>query len=193
MKRFKQNAASMIADRPHSPWEWLFLMQHHGLPTRLLDWSENPLVALYFATAVETTPGKPDAHGALWVLDPVALNTSSNLDFPPPDFPSFHDDEVFEPYSPASKDASGLSQKPAAGIAHRAFRRLIAQAGVFTIIHKKSYALEKLEKGELVGRFWIKSENKHAIRDELTLLGITDLSLFPELPNVALAAKQVLG
>lgn len=50
---------------------WLTLMQHYGLPTRLLDWSESPLVALYFALSSDED-AKTDA--AVWVLNPMRLN-----------------------------------------------------------------------------------------------------------------------
>ena len=55
---------------------WLFLMQHYGLPTRLLDWSESALVALFFAVREREYH---DSDGALWALAAIRLNSSQGL------------------------------------------------------------------------------------------------------------------
>jgi hypothetical protein len=64
LAEFKRRALPWLSVfRPSSEWEWLMLAQHHGVPTRLLDWTTNPLVALFFACR-----GDWDSDGGVYVL-----------------------------------------------------------------------------------------------------------------------------
>lgn len=77
MELFKSKATAHTGMQQISEWQWIVMAQHYGLSTRLLDWTENPLVALFFAST-----NHPDRDGALYLWHfSKALNLSYNKPF----------------------------------------------------------------------------------------------------------------
>ena len=200
MNRFKQNAYEFLEERPEGEWEWMFLARHHGLPSRLLDWSENCLVALFFA-AGGFVKNRPDrSNGVIWCLLPTKLNQiASNGTIRTDVLPMFSDqldispeDEFLNNYraSVVSRGIGTPSTPPAAGISIRTTRRIRAQHGVFTVHHTESRPINRWGDGSHVWRFVIPNGAKGNLLSELRQSGLTLLTMFPELDNAAIEATR---
>lgn len=190
-KRFRQNAYPYRLTPPQSEWEWLFLMQHYGVPTRLLDWTESPLVALFFAVS---NSSKDDTDGVIWSLLPAKYNFNVPRIRPanPVDIPCFGVEALLNDYMPDQMRLETMSVKhPIAAIANRQNERIVAQLGVFTVMHRDQTPLEDLAK-DYLAKFRIPAGAKAQLRSELAALRITKMSLFPELASVAEATKGLL-
>ena len=74
MDAFKRRSVPYLRYRPETEWDWLAVAQHYGMPTRLLDWSANPLTALWFAVQYPAAKSerKENQNGVVWVLKPEA-------------------------------------------------------------------------------------------------------------------------
>jgi hypothetical protein len=167
----------------------MFLMQHYGVPTRLLDWTESPLIALYFV--VEDMEKKnEDKDGALWILYPLELNKHSTRELVY--IPSF-EDEWLANYSvlqySKGKDNGIL---PIAAIATRNNPRIQAQLGVFTIGHLKKVPIEQIEDRKHCVRLIVPKDAKPKLKEELRILGMTRFQVFPELASIGQGLREQL-
>lgn len=181
VNKFRQNANYLInTNTPDNDFKWLFLMQHYGVPTRLLDWSESPLIALFFALETENKKTiKKD--GALWLLYPSELNRNTNIDRDGY-IPAFEDATQMDTYS-TDKYVTGRDEGilPKAAIATRNSPRIQAQLGVFTISHHKKTPIEEIGDKSHFVKYLIPKEDKKNLMEEINLIGVNKFQIFPEL------------
>jgi hypothetical protein len=180
--KFRQNASLLIQRPPSNYFDWLFQMQHHGVPTRLLDWTESALTALYFAVD-EDNHSKDD--GALWILLPTELNKNASIYSDETHYiPSF-DDIVLKNYNPeVFHQEKNTKMLPVAALASRNNARMQAQLGVFTISHRDTTPIEEIGDKQHIWKYKIPKSKKKQIKSELALLGITKFQVFPELASI---------
>ena len=191
IKVFQQNAKTILDNTPGNLMELLFWMQHHGAPTRLLDWSESPLVALYFATHDEHIHDGVD--GAIWFLNPILLNKNLNINEYNDFIPAYSDKDIIGNYDPEYiKKNMRIQCKPAAMIATRNNPRIQAQQGVFTIHHLDFTPIEDIGDKSHIKKFTIPASAKEELKHELKRLGFSHFQLFPELDSIGKIVQEKL-
>ena len=174
-------------------WNWLSLAKHHGLPTRILDWSYSPYVAMHFATA---NFNEFDHDGAIWCVD--YLKTNGLL---PPTLQKILKAENANIFTTEMLNgvAASLSDFDALGGDFVLFfeppsldERIVNQFALFSLPSSPKLSLEDfLKQGEsMYRRIIIPAELKWEVRDKLDQANITERVLFPGLDGLSQWLKR---
>lgn len=191
-------------------WERLFFMQHHGLPTRLLDWSESPFIALYFAvnSATGDDTGQYPEDAALWVFDPFGWNnflhpnTGGEIGVftPSSGSPLKH----YVPISDPRRNLSSMLEPPVALYGTHNSQRIVSQRGVFTVHGSNTDPLEQTYERHirtipspaasfpdgLLVKLRIPRQKIDRLKTALVEVGITDSVVYPDLDGLAKETKR---
>jgi hypothetical protein len=199
LAEFKRQARPFVERPLMNEFEWMFLAQHHGLPTRLLDWSTNALAALYFAVSgasAATGDGseiceeflEPNSNElrddgfAVFVIDPGSINTKI-LDVPDPIDISAVPDHWAHYLDPASNDKAYL---PLCVTAPHISSRIRAQSGVFTLHGANIWPLDYYDAlRPLITKIFIPNTAGDSIANSLTKVGINRSFIYPGLDAIA--------
>jgi hypothetical protein len=200
--QFQQHAAGKVTQIQLDKWGWLTLAQHHTLPTRLLDWSTQPLIPLYFACQDVLAEKKSDEgdipDGCLFIIDPTKLNKIANDRLPRYErrdevYPRLlqESDKTLDPYYPNQEREQDYRQIPIAVRAPMLFERIVFQSGTFTVHPSPAAASsDNLNLDTIADKLIIPRDNKQDILDELGLLGISEFAIYRDLDR---AAKHISG
>jgi hypothetical protein len=208
-EEFERCAAQLCDVRPGEDWEWewYFLMQHHGVPTRLLDWTDGALIALHFAVRYKS----PGADNPLvFVLDPYWLN--NEILKPHSDRadakarwhsycqrnPSQDGDDWDRLYLPADEEDAEepLLETPKIPLlwdSPHITRRVAAQRSRFMVFGTEpSWIAGLAERSDSrVSAIAVQADSISQIRRELRDAGVTESVIYPDLDGLGRELDQV--
>ena len=185
LNRFQTRAKSRYSNCPSNEDfpAWLFLMQHHGLPTRLLDWTTSPLVAAFFAASRE----EEEKDGVVWALNPHRLNSET-----------VGTNDVLNPYdiNPVFFASAFRANLPSASafLAIQPYEdspRIMSQHSVFTIQDRPDPLNIMPDLADALLKFRVPGSEKKKLRNDLYSLGVKESVLFPDLDHLANEIKTL--
>ena len=159
---------------------WITTMQHYGLPTRLLDWTYSPLVALFFALNDYDNTYK-DFNASITIIIPELLNEKQKFD--PYVYP-IDSDSAIKLLAPAFNKSIPISNRVLACFSTSNDLRMYTQRAAFTI-HDSTKPLFEIYDDNYAYTIIIPNNRKDYFRKQLSFLGVKEEFLFPDLTHVA--------
>jgi hypothetical protein len=187
LRNFRKYAHGEVV-RPDSIWDWMALGQHRGLPTRLLDWTYSPLVALHFAT---DDPATFHTEGVVWCMNFVEANKRL-----PPRLRKILEQEGSDTFTVemlgsfrSLKEFDALRREPFVVFMEppAVDRRILNQLALFSLMSSPDARLDDwLESHpKLCRKVRVPANLKWEIRDKLDQANINERVLFPGLDGLS--------